>query len=250
MPDANPGLVCSARPRWQGCPCTRPPTGSGKTYAYALPLLQQLLRKHDEGAASAPSGVGAIVLVPTRELCQQVHGVMRQLLGHAGAAGIKLVQLATPADASAISGHAPPDALIATPARLKQLILDGVKGAGKGTAPQLALRESVHFLVVDEADLLLSYGYGDDLAEIGSALPPAVQTLLLSATITPDLDSIRSLFLHNPETIDYEDDGGTGTARQLKQFLAARCSHDDKFLVMYALFPSSTGSWSFAHLCE
>ena len=210
----------------------RAPTGSGKAYAYALPL-QQLLRKHDEGAASAPSGVGAIVLVPT-ELCQQVHGVMRQLLGRA--AGIKLVQLATSADASAISRHAPPDALIATPARLKQLILDDVKGAGKGTAPQLALRESVHFLVVDEADLLLSYGYGDDLAEIGSALPRLYRRCSCRQPSLPT--STRSVgFLHNPETIDYEDDGGAGTAGsgQLKQFWL-RCSHDDKFLVMYALF--------------
>ena len=65
-------------------------------------------------------------------------------------------------------------------------------------------------------------------------MPPATQTLLLSATITPDLDSIRSLLLHNPETIDVADDGA-GEGGGLKQFWL-QCSHADKFLVMYALF--------------
>ena len=206
----------------------RAPTGSGKTIAYALPLLQQLLRRHDAGASSLAPGVGAVVLVPTRELCQQVHGVLRKLLGHAGAAGVRVVQLATPADAAAISGASPPDALVATPARLKQL----------AASSTLNLRESVHLLVVDEADLLLSYGYGEDLTAIAGALPPAVQTLLLSATITPDLDSIRSLFLHNPETIDVEEGGGAKGKDGdggLKQYWL-RCTHEDKFLVMYALF--------------
>ena len=207
----------------------RAPTGSGKTYAYAIPMLQQILRRHDSGTSSSAPGVGAIVLVPTRELCQQVHSVMCKLLGHAGTAGIQVIALATPSDSLAFNLDAPPDVLLATPARMKQLLALSAE-----RQPNSHLCKSVHLLVVDEADLLLSYGYGDDIMAIGEALPPAVQTLLLSATITPDLDSVRSLFLHNPETIDVEEDGhrnGSG----LKQFWL-RCSHADKFLVMYALF--------------
>ena len=52
--------------------------------------------------------------------------------------------------------------------------------------------------MIDEADLLLSYGYGEDITSIGQALPGSVHTLLLSATITPELKSVTSLFLHNP----------------------------------------------------
>jgi len=152
--------------------------------------------------------------------------VMRKLLGHAGSAGIRVVALAAASDSSSLSTEAPPDAIIATPARMRQLVEEG--------GDSLGLRESVQLLVVDEADLLLSYGYGDDIAAIGAALPPAVQTLLLSATISPDLDAIRALFLHNPETIDVEDEA-SASGPNLKQFWL-RTSHSDKFLVMYALF--------------
>ena len=96
--------------------------------------------------------------------------------------------------------------------------------------------ETTHVLVVDEADLLLSYGYCDDLIAIGSVIPRAVQTLLLSATITPDLDVVKSLFLHNPVTIDCaEKEVCSATNGNLKQYWL-RCSQDDKFLIIYALF--------------
>ncbi len=208
----------------------RAPTGSGKTIAYALPLLHKVLGRHDGGGSSLDHGVGAIILVPTRELCQQVNGVMRKLLGHGGAAGIRIAMLATPADAATLSAGSPPDVIVATPARLRSV----ATGEGEGGAA-LSLRSSVHTLVVDEADLLLSYGYGDDIGAIGGALPPSVQTLLLSATITPDLDGVRSLFLHNPATVDIEDGAADGAGGGLRQFWL-RTSHADKFLIMYALF--------------
>ena len=59
----------------------RAPTGTGKTYAYSIPLLQKVLARQDGLAGAAPeegaAGVGGVILVPTRELCQQVHGVLR-----------------------------------------------------------------------------------------------------------------------------------------------------------------------------
>ena len=63
----------------------RAPTGTGKTYAYSIPLLQKVLARQDGLAGAAPeegaAGVGGVILVPTRELCQQVHGVLRLGLG-------------------------------------------------------------------------------------------------------------------------------------------------------------------------
>ncbi|KAL1523368.1 hypothetical protein AB1Y20_018312 [Prymnesium parvum] len=189
----------------------RAPTGSGKTYAYALPLLHKLLLRPADG-------VGALVLVPTRELCGQVHGVLRRLLGHAGAAGVRLQQLSTPADA-ALALQSPPHALVGTPAQLARV------------ASRLCLRGSLHTLVLDEADLLLSYGYGDDIRALGAELPPSVHTLLLSATVTPDVEGVTALLLHNPVSVDIDEEGGG----KLRQFYV-QCSHADKFLLMYALF--------------
>lgn len=177
------------------------PTGSGKTYAYMLPLLQKVLARQD--AAPGPTeSPGALVLVPTRELCQQVHAVARGLLGGAGAGSVRLAQLAGAADGAAVRAGRPADVLVATPAQL-------LAHLAAGAAPDALDR--VHTLVIDEADLLLSYGYGDDMAAVGRLLPRSVHTMLLSATLTPDLDAISSLFLHNPATVDCSaDDTGGG----------------------------------------
>lgn len=210
----------------------RAPTGSGKTYAYAIPMLQKVLARHD-ACETVSKGVGAVVLVPTRELCQQVHGVVRKLLGHAGAAGVRIVQVAAASDAAGLSADAPPDAIIATPVQLRKLLEQPDAGgrAARGVG-SVRLRDSLQTLIVDEADLLLSYGYGDDINAIGAALPRSVQTMLISATITPDVQSITALFLHNPATVDVADEASGGGLRQFY----LKCSHHDKFLLMYALF--------------
>lgn len=186
-------------------------------------LLQQVLGRQDAAPGAAVS-VGALVLVPTRELCHQVHAVARGLLGDAGAGSVRVAQLAAATDVAALRASRPADVLVATPAQLL---------AHMETASEAGSLEHVHTLVIDEADLLLSYGYGDDMASVGRALPRSVHTMLLSATLTPDLDAISSLFLHNPVTVDCTEDDSSSPAA-LRQFWL-RCSHADKFLLMYAL---------------
>eukprot|EP00965_Chrysotila_dentata_P195028 6176741-Pleurochrysis_carterae.AAC.1 len=196
----------------------RAPTGSGKTIAYALPVLQKVLSRQDSASLTSEA-ISALVLVPTRELCQQALGVLGSLLGHAGAGHVRVLQLATPTDAALLRTGAPPDVLIATPSQLLAH-LRASKQSGRSLS-------SLATLVLDEADLLLSYGYGDDIAAIGAFLPQTVHTLLLSATITPDLDGITALLLHNPTTLDCADDAAA--SGKLRQFYL-RCSHADKFL--------------------
>ena len=138
----------------------RAPTGSGKTYAYALPLLQKVLTRQDAASAASAGRVGGVVLVPTTELCHQVHAVMRALLGHAGAGHTRVMALTSAADGATLGASGVPDVLVATPAQLL---------AHLGT---LHLSDGLDMLVVDEADLLLSYGYGDDIASLGDVRTP------------------------------------------------------------------------------
>ena len=207
----------------------RAPTGSGKTYAYAIPVLQRVLERQDAASTSETGTTGVVILLPTRELCQQVYGVVRSLARHSGTGHVCIVQLSSPADDAVLRAADVPDVIIATPSRLLNHLPRGVGGGGGGGGVNLS---GLHTLVVDEADLLLSYGYGDDIASIGNALPPAVQTLLVSATVTPDLDAVTKLLLHNPVTVDVgEETGAAADGSGLRQFWL-RCSHADKFLVM------------------
>ena len=142
---------------------------------------------------------------------------------------IRLANLTSHNEALALRAATPPDLLIATPAQL----LLYIKSQSNELEKSDTMLAELHTLVVDEADLLLSYGYGEDMADLGSALPRAVHTLLFSATLTADIDSISTLFLHNPAIVDCSDDevGHSGTMSQYW----LRCSHADKFLLMYAL---------------
>jgi ATP-dependent RNA helicase DDX56/DBP9 len=144
----------------------RAPTGSGKTVAYVAPLLQQILTDLESGVggSSSASGIRALILVPTRELCNQVHGTVSSLLAYAAGA----VRAAHVAGDEAIEAQrarlAPgslPHVLIATPARLLQHLNEGTLKLESGV---------LGFLVVDEADLLQSYGYAPDLEQVGPLL--------------------------------------------------------------------------------
>lgn len=133
----------------------RAKTGSGKTLAYCLPLLQKILRS-SETSNHAP-GVRAVILVPTRELCSQVFRTLQSLVYYCD----EVVSLAV---LSATRGRGTkaqqdlarqkamlrdrPDVIVATPAGLLTHIRNG----------DVELKETMETLVVDEADLVLSFG--------------------------------------------------------------------------------------------
>ena len=92
-----------------------------------------------------------------------------------------------------------PDVLVATPARL----------APNLNRPELALGELTH-IIIDEADLVLSYGYEEDLQVLAKAVPKGVQMMLLSATLSTDIDTLNGLFCRDPAVLelDEKDDEG------------------------------------------
>ena len=161
-------------------------TGSGKTASYVLPLLTRLQgRKFTKNRQ-----VNILVLVPTRELAEQVKEVFR----------IFSENLTTPVKTMAVYGGVAINpqmkalfginVLIATPGRLLDLI------ASK--ALELANVES---LVLDEADKMLHLGFEEEMNKIFSLLPKKRQNLLFSATLSEDLDRLNAVLLHDPKII-------------------------------------------------
>jgi ATP-dependent RNA helicase RhlE len=163
-------------------------TGSGKTAAFALSILQQL-----EGVArGSPRRTHALVLVPTRELAAQVSEVIRGLARHL-AEPVKVVAVfggvSIQPQMMGLRGGA--DVVVATPGRLLDLIdRNAVRLAG------------VAMLVLDEADRLLDAGFADELARILALLPRRRQNLLFSATFPPAVQALAQDLLHDPVRID------------------------------------------------
>eukprot|EP00455_Lapot_gusevi_P017735 TRINITY_DN1955_c0_g1_i5.p1 TRINITY_DN1955_c0_g1~~TRINITY_DN1955_c0_g1_i5.p1 ORF type:complete len:640 (-),score=151.93 TRINITY_DN1955_c0_g1_i5:109-2028(-) len=198
-------------------------TGSGKTLAYAIPMIQRILSAKKNAGQSAP-GVKGLVLVPTNELVEQVKDVFRALLYYAEdlislyeVTGDKTTSLASQVP----SLRASPDILIATPGRLVDHLQRG----------NISLVDSLQVLVLDEADLILSYGYEEDMQTLVEYLPKLHQTLLMSATLSEEVDKLKSLVMHSPAILKLQENEEQD---KLKQFYL-RCKDVDKFLVAFAL---------------
>jgi ATP-dependent RNA helicase RhlE len=167
-------------------------TGSGKTAAFVLPLLQLLLQSPPRGDRR----VRALVLVPTRELASQVAESVRTLSRFL-AAPPKLVALfggvSINPQMMRLRGGA--DIVVATPGRLLDL-------ADKNA---VAL-DAVQWLVLDEADRMLDAGFAEELARVLALLPPRRQTLLFSATMPAAVESLAQALLHAPLRVQIADD--------------------------------------------
>ena len=125
------------------------------------------------------------MLVPTRELAEQVAKMAGQLAQCCGKPGVRAVNIAhngSEALQRALLADVP-DVVVATPGR---------------AVAHLGLLAGVSQLVIDEADLVLAYGYDDDLQAIARALPRGLQTFLMSATLTDEVDTLKKLFCRCP----------------------------------------------------
>jgi ATP-dependent RNA helicase RhlE len=174
-------------------------TGTGKTAAFSLPLLQKML-KHENGSASpARHPVRALVLAPTRELADQVANNIKTYAKHTQLrvacvfGGIDMA----PQTAELKRGV---EVLIATPGRLLDHI--GVKNC------QL---NQVEYVVLDEADRMLDIGFLPDLQRILSFLPQQRQTLLFSATFSPEIKKLAQSYLQDPLLVEVARPNATAT---------------------------------------
>ncbi|KII87479.1 hypothetical protein PLICRDRAFT_112977 [Plicaturopsis crispa FD-325 SS-3] len=201
-------------------------TGSGKTAAYCIPVVQKILNsKASLGVDDAASqATRALILVPTRELSEQVTTYLRGLLAYCEKE-VVIVNVASGAtthlERALLADK--PDIVIATPSRALSLL----------QSKSLSL-DSLESLVIDEADLILSYGHDEDVRQIfgGGFLPNVYQSFLMSATMTEDVEMLKGLALRNPAILRLEED--EDEAANLSQY-SVRCSEVDKFLLTYVI---------------
>lgn len=170
-------------------------TGSGKTAAFALPLLQRCLGH----AAQSPRQVQALVLVPTRELAAQVGEVLRSLAAHLPQRPkVAVVYGGVSINPQMMGLRGGADVVVATPGRLLDLV--------QHNAVQLG---HTSLLVLDEADRLLDLGFADELHKVLALLPAQRQNLFFSATFAPDVQALASALLHQPVRIAVADTPST-----------------------------------------
>ena len=203
-------------------------TGSGKTLAYGLPLLQKVLDAKHAIAKSDPNYqlTRALVLVPTRELAEQVFRHLSVVIEYVRD-DVRLVNVARDASEKVqrLLLSEKPDVVIATPSKALTYLQN----------QSLVLKAGMESLAIDEADLILSYGHDSDVKTLlsGNFLPSHFQSFLMSATMTSDVSKLKGLLLRNPVVLKLnEQDEGSGS--NLVQFYA-RTTEEDKFLLVYVI---------------
>ncbi|KAJ9125252.1 hypothetical protein QFC22_000207 [Naganishia vaughanmartiniae] len=195
-------------------------TGSGKTAAYGLPAVQRVLSAKSQDPEAK---IRSLILVPTRELAQQVAAFLKNVTKYCNEA-VNVVNVAANTNTN-LTLTDTPDILISTPSKCLALL----------QAKQISLA-SLSLLIIDEADLILSYGHSADLQRL---LDPAqgwipkvgVQGVLMSATMTNDVESLKGWALRSPAILTLTEP----TSSSLLTQYYTTTSEIDKFLLLYVL---------------
>ncbi|KAK3380271.1 P-loop containing nucleoside triphosphate hydrolase protein [Lasiosphaeria ovina] len=209
-------------------------TGSGKTVAFAVPMLQRW--------AENPSAIFGLVLTPTRELALQIY---EQFKAISAPQSLKAILITGGSDmrSQAIALAQRPHVVIATPGRLA----DHIRTSGDDTVGGL---KRVRFVVLDEADRLLAAGNGvgsmlPDVEECLGALPPpsARQTLLFTATVTPEVRALKDMPRQagrEPVFVCEIDTQGPAIPATLNQMhLQVPVTHREHYLHIFLLTPTN-----------
>lgn len=158
-------------------------TGTGKTAAFAIPVLDMLQKRKIIGRAE---GVRCIVMVPTHELAQQISEVFKELGRHTSLV-TTCIHGGVDQQPQIDSLEKGTDILVATPGRMYDLVTRGY----------LKLHR-VQFLILDEADRMLEFGFYQNINQLVKMLPPSRQTLFFSATIDEEIKKLAYSLVRNP----------------------------------------------------
>ena len=202
--------------------CGAAVTGSGKTGAFLIPILERLVYRNDKDPQTR-----VLVILPTRELAMQCFEVTELLTKYAN------VKVAMAVGGLSLKNQemilqTRPDIVIATPGRL----IDHVTNSRTFTL------DYVEILVLDEADRMLDIGFTDELNEIISKCPKKRQTMLFSATMTENVNDLIRLSLVNPVQL-FVDSASTLASKLTQEFIRIRENHEkDREAVILSLCTS------------
>lgn len=192
-------------------------TGTGKTLAFGIPMIQNLTASRGRG----------LILLPTRELALQVEENLRQF---GGAFRMKTVALI---GGQAISNQIyalkrRPDIIVATPGRL----IDHIKR-------RTVSLSDVKVLVLDEADMMFDMGFAPQIEEVMASVPKARQTMLFSATMPPAIVKLAAKHLQTPIHIEMAPSGTTAKLVDQEMYIIRK---DDKFTQLEKILKQYQGS--------
>ncbi|XP_063433456.1 probable ATP-dependent RNA helicase DDX56 [Mytilus trossulus] len=196
-------------------------TGSGKTAAFSIPVVQKILQSKQ---TSKEQCTKALFLTPSKELCHQAYKNLMELTSCCSRE-IKCVDVSpkVPLLTQRPKLMEKPDIVVGTPTRILAHIQAG----------NLSIKDTLEMLVIDEADLVFSFGYEDDVKAIMKQLPKIYQAFLMSATLSDDVLSLKKLVLHNAVILKLEE-SQLPESSQLTQY-HIKCEEEDKFTLICAL---------------
>jgi len=203
--------------------CASAQTGSGKTAAFLLPVFERLLFRSQDLAVTR-----ALIVTPTRELATQIHS-MGHKLSQFTDIRIALVVGGLSVKAQQVELRTRPDVVVCTPGRM----IDHFQNS-------LAVHmDEIEVLILDEADRLLDEGFTDEVEELVKFCPRGRQTMLFSATMTEQVESLVKLSLNRPVRVSVGDVDNVAD-RLTQEFVRVReTQEDDREAIVTALIARS-----------
>ena len=192
-------------------------TGTGKTAAFALPILNSMSQDSQDG----PRRIRSLIMCPTRELAAQINDNIEQYARYLNIHSMAMFGGVSqrPQERKLSRGV---DILVATPGRLLDLISQGYVDLSH-----------VRFLILDEADRMLDMGFIRDIRKILAQIPKKRQSMLFSATIPPSIVDLSNDMLHNPVSVSITPE--SATVEVIEQSLMFVMRSDKRNLLTYII---------------
>ncbi|VDK69060.1 unnamed protein product [Onchocerca ochengi] len=198
-------------------------TGSGKTAAFMLPIVQKILQLKCNSSSNGDAGPFALFIVPSKELAKQTYSLLWRLTEKFPfLMSLNFAELNVNIDDDWLSKK--PDFVVSTPSRL----LHALRKYGKPC-------ESVKHIVLDEADLLLSFGYAEEMRFIKNFLPIHHQTIFTSATMSEKVETLKELYVTGSIVLMKLKEGQLPNSDQLSQYHICCQNEEERFAIFLAL---------------